>query len=97
MATTKSGKETTKQGKTDGLNRPVQPSPELSAIVGDKPLKRSEVVSKVWDHIKKNDLQNPKDKREILADDKLAKIFGKKKASMFEMNKHISAHLKPVA
>jgi len=41
-------------------------------------------------------LQNPKDKREILADDKLAKIFGKKKASMFEMNKHISAHLKPV-
>ena len=93
----KSGKETTKQGKTDGLNRPVQPSPELSAIVGDKPLKRSEVVSKVWDHIKKNDLQNPKDKREILADDKLAKIFGKKKASMFEMNKHISAHLKPVA
>jgi chromatin remodeling complex protein RSC6 len=93
---TKSGKETTKQGKTDGLNRPVQPSPELSAIVGDKPLKRSEVVSKVWDHIKKNDLQNPKDKREILADDKLAKIFGKKKASMFEMNKHISAHLKPV-
>jgi chromatin remodeling complex protein RSC6 len=92
----KSGKETTKQGKTDGLNRPVQPSPELSAIVGDKPLKRSEVVSKVWDHIKKNDLQNPKDKREILADDKLAKIFGKKKASMFEMNKHISAHLKPV-
>jgi len=93
----KPGKETTKQGKTDGLNRPVQPSPELSAIVGDKPLKRSEVVSKVWDHIKKNDLQNPKDKREILADDKLAKIFGKKKASMFEMNKHISAHLKPVA
>ena len=82
--------------KADGLHRPVQPSPELGAIVGEKPMTRSDVVSKIWDYIKKNDLQNPQDKREILADDKLEKIFGKKKASMFEMNKHISGHLKPV-
>ena len=80
--------------KTDGLHKQVQPSKELAEIVGDAPLARSEVVSKVWDHIKKNNLQNPQDKREILADDKLEKIFGKKKSSMFEMNKHLSAHLK---
>ena len=55
---------------------------------------RSEIVSKVWEYIKKHDLQNPKDKREILADDKLETIFGKKKCTMFEMNKHLSAHMK---
>jgi chromatin remodeling complex protein RSC6 len=49
----------------------------------------------VWEYIKKHDLQNPKDKREILADDKLQKVFdGKKQVSMFEMNKHLSKHLK---
>ncbi len=80
--------------KADGLHRPLQPSPELAEIVGDKPLSRSDVVSKMWEHIKKNDLQNPKDKREILADDKLEKVFGKKSATMFEMNKLISPHLK---
>ena len=80
--------------KVDGLHKPLQPSPELAEIVGDKPLSRSDVVSKLWEHIKKNDLQNPKDKREILADDKLEKVFGKKQATMFEMNKLISPHLK---
>nr|WP_231639473.1 SWIB/MDM2 domain-containing protein [Sphingomonas profundi] len=78
----------------DGLHKPLQPSPDLAAIVGDKPLSRSDVVSKLWEHIKKNDLQNPKDKREILADDKLEKVFGKKQVTMFEMNKLISPHLK---
>ena len=55
---------------------------------------RSEIVSKVWEYIKKHDLQNPKDKREILADDQLKKIFGKDKCTMFEMNKFLSAHMK---
>ena len=77
-----------------GIHAPVQPSPELGKIVGDDALPRSEVISKVWEYIKKNDLQNPADKREILADDKLKVIFGKDKCTMFEMNKHISAHLK---
>ena len=78
-----------------GLARPVTPSPELAAVVGSAPLPRSEVVSKVWDHIRKNNLQNPQNKREILADDKLKKVFGgKDKVSMFEMNKHLSNHLK---
>jgi upstream activation factor subunit UAF30 len=77
----------------DGLHRPLQPSEELAAIVGDKPLARADVVSKMWEYIKKNDLQNPEDQREILADDKLEPVFGKKKVTMFEMNKLLSNHL----
>lgn len=80
-------------GKQDGLQRPVKPSDELAAITGNDPLPRSQIVSKMWEYIKKNDLQNPENKREILADDKLEKIFGKKKVTMFEMNKHISRHV----
>ena len=72
----------------------MEPSAELAAITGSQPLPRSEIVSKMWDHIKKNNLQNPQNKREILADDKLKKIFGKDKVTMFEMNKHISKHVK---
>ena len=80
--------------KTDGIHKPVKPSADLAAIVGADSLPRSEVVSKVWEYIKKNDLQNPKDKRQILADDTLAKVFdGKKEVSMFEMNKYLSKHL----
>jgi chromatin remodeling complex protein RSC6 len=80
-------------GARGGITAPVTPSPELAEIVGKNDLPRSEVVSKVWDYIKKNNLQDEKDKRQINADDKLQKIFGKKSASMFEMNKHLSAHL----
>ncbi|MCE4222776.1 hypothetical protein HCU64_03350 [Methylobacterium sp. C25] len=80
--------------KPNALQQPLKPSPELAAIVGDKPLARGEVVSKVWEHIKKHNLQNPANKREIVADDKLKKVFGKDKCSMFEMNKHLAAHLK---
>lgn len=80
--------------KTNALQKPLQPSQELAAIVGHGPLPRSEVVSKVWDYIKKNDLQNPENRREILADSKLEPVFGKKKVTMFEMNKYLSQHLK---
>jgi chromatin remodeling complex protein RSC6 len=76
-----------------GLARPVTPSADLAAITVSAPLPRSEVVSKVWDHIRKNNLQNPNNKREILADDKLKKVFGVDKCTMFEMNKHLSRHL----
>ena len=76
-----------------GLQRPVTPSAELAAITGSDPLPRSQVVSKVWDHIRKNNLQNPQNKREIIADDKLRKVFGCDRCSMFEMNKHLSRHL----
>ena len=81
------------EGRQSGLQRPVKPSADLAAITGSDPLPRSQVVSKMWDHIKKNNLQNPANKREILADDKLKKIFGKDRCSMFEMNKHLSRHL----
>ncbi|GBU17299.1 MULTISPECIES: SWIB/MDM2 domain-containing protein [Methylobacterium] len=80
--------------KPNALQQPLKPSAELGAIVGTSPLPRGEVVSKVWEYIKKHNLQNPENKREILADDKLKKIFGKDKCSMFEMNKHLAAHLK---
>ncbi len=73
--------------------RPVKPSRELAAITGPEPIPRTEVVSKMWSYIKKNKLQNPRNKREILADEKLRPIFGKDRASMFEMNKHLSRHL----
>jgi len=77
-----------------GLQRPVKPSAALAAITGPDSLPRSQVVSKIWAHIKSNNLQNPANKREILADDKLKAIFGgKDKVSMFEMNKHLSNHL----
>ena len=72
---------------------PLTPSKELAAVVGDKPLARTEAVSKIWEYIKKHNLQNPENKREILADDKLKPVFGKPKVTMFEMNKYLSAHL----
>lgn len=84
-------------GARGGITAPVTPSPELAEIVGKADLPRSEVVSKVWEYIKKHDLQDAKDRRQINADDKLEKVFGKKSASMFEMNKYLSAHLKAVA
>jgi chromatin remodeling complex protein RSC6 len=80
-------------GARGGITAPVTPSPELADIIGAKDLPRSEVVSKIWDYIKKNDLQDAKDRRQINADEKLGKIFGKKSVSMFEMNKHLSKHL----
>ena len=90
-------KVTTRAGpgsRSSALQKPLQPSEELSAVVGAEPLPRGEVVSKVWDYIKANNLQNPEDRREILADDKLRKVFGKDKVTMFEMNKHLAQHLK---
>jgi upstream activation factor subunit UAF30 len=93
-ATKSSGKSGGKRAPNPALMKPLQPSSELGAIVGSSPLPRPQVVSKVWDYIKKNKLQNPDNKREIIADDKLQKVFGKKKVTMFEMNKHLAQHLK---
>lgn len=74
--------------------KPLTPSPQLAAIVGSEPLPRPTAVSKMWDYIRKHKLQNPENKREIIADAKLEPVFGKKKVTMFEMNKHLAAHLK---
>ena len=85
---------TTAASKTpSALQKPLTPSPELAAIVGVEPISRGQVVSKVWDYIRTHNLQNPADKREILADAKLAKVFGRDKCTMFEMNKYLAKHL----
>ena len=91
--TASAGKGASGKKVNPALMKPLQPSKELAAVVGSKPLPRPEVVSKVWDYIKRNNLQNPQNKREIKADDKLEKVFGKKSVSMFEMNKHLARHL----
>ena len=77
----------------NALQKPLRPSEELAAVVGSDPLPRSEVVSKIWEYIRAHDLQNPENRREIIADDQLQRIFGKDKVTMFEMNKHLTAHL----
>ncbi len=74
--------------------KPLTPDADLAAIVGANPLPRTEVVKKMWDYIKKNDLQDKKNKRNINADDKLRKIFGKDQVTMFEMTGLVSKHLK---
>ena len=79
--------------KPNALQQPLQPSAELAAVVGEGKMARGEVVSKVWVYIKEHKLQNPDDGREILADDKLQKVFGKPKVTMFEMNKFLAQHL----
>ena len=74
--------------------KPMKPSEHLAKIVGTDPLPRSEVTKKIWAHIKKNKLQNPENKREIIADEKLAPVFGAKKLDMFQMTKAVNKHLK---
>jgi len=71
----------------------MTPSGSLSAIIGDKPLPRTEVTKKVWEYIKKNDLQDKAKRTMINADAKLKEIFKKGQVSMFEMTKLINSHL----
>ncbi|MGH8095545.1 MAG: SWIB/MDM2 domain-containing protein [Chthoniobacterales bacterium] len=74
---------------------PVSPDAALAAVVGSKPLPRTELTKKLWDYIKKNGLQDKKDRKMINADDALKAVFnGKGKVSMFEMTKLVSGHLK---
>ena len=75
--------------------KPLELSPDLEAVVGKGPLPRGEVVKKMWEYIKKHNLQNPQNKRNIIADDKLKPLFsGKSEVSMFEMTKLVSGHMK---
>ncbi|MDO8523209.1 MAG: SWIB/MDM2 domain-containing protein [bacterium] len=74
--------------------KPLNVSAELAAVVGKGPMPRSEVVKKLWVYIKKNNLQDPKAKRNIVADENLKKVFGGKAVvDMFEMTKLVSKHL----
>jgi chromatin remodeling complex protein RSC6 len=75
--------------------KPMQPDAQLSAVVGDRPMPRTEVTKKIWDYIKKNNLQDSKNRRMINADEKLKSVFnGKRQVSMFEMTKLVNQHLK---
>jgi upstream activation factor subunit UAF30 len=74
--------------------KPLTPSGPLAAIVGSIPMPRTEVTSKIWAYIKKNKLQDSVNRRMINADDKLKALFGKAQASMFELTKYVSKHLK---
>jgi chromatin remodeling complex protein RSC6 len=74
---------------------PLSPSPALSEVVGSKALPRTEIVKKIWDYIKKNNLQDKKNRRMINADAKLKPVFGnKEQISMFELAKIVSKHVK---
>jgi len=81
-------------GSTGGSAAHVRASPELAAIVGAEPLTRADIVSRIWDYIKANDLQDPNDKRQIVADDTLARLFDGPRASMFDLDRHIARHLR---
>ena len=74
--------------------KPLQPDATLAAVIGDKPMPRTAVTKKIWDYIKKNGLQDSKNRRMINADEKLKPVFGgKKQVSMFEMTKLVAKHL----
>ena len=103
MASTKSSSKSVKKPVAKKVARkpnaaflkPVQPDDLLAAVVGAKPLPRTDLTKKLWDYIKKNKLQDAKVRTQINADDKLKPVFnGKKAVSMFEMTKLVSGHLK---
>ena len=90
----KPAKPASKRKPNAAFMKPVQPDDKLAAIVGSKPLPRSELTKKLWDYIKKNKLQDAKKKTLINADDALKAVFnGKKQVSMFEMTKLVSGHI----
>jgi len=73
--------------------KPLTPSATLAAVIGAAPLPRTEVTKKIWEYIKKHDLQDPANRRNINADDKLRPLFEKEQVSMFELTKIVSGHL----
>ncbi len=97
-ATKKVAKKATKKAATKrkpnaAFMRPLTPSTALAAVVGTSPLPRTQVVKKLWAYIKKHNLQDAKNRRNINADVKLKAVFGKNTVSMFEMTKLVSKHL----
>ncbi len=83
-----------KNPKNSAFMKPMQVSEELAVIVGRGPMPRTEVAKKLWDYIKKHKLQNPKNKREIIPDTNLAKVFGSPQPiNMFKMTSKVSTHL----
>jgi upstream activation factor subunit UAF30 len=91
----KTAKKKTARKANAAFMKPMTISPALAEVIGDKPMPRTEVTKKLWAYIKKNGLQDAKNKRNINADAKLKPVFsGKSQVSMFEMTKLVSKHLK---
>jgi len=91
----KTKKKPSKRKPNPAFMRPVQPDDKLGAVVGSRPLPRSELTKKLWDYIKKNGLQDRKKRTQINADDTLRPVFnGKSQVSMFEMTKLVSGHIR---
>jgi len=87
-------KKATKRKPNPAFMRPMKPDTLLAAVVGSEPIPRTQIVKKMWDYIKKHKLQDPSNKRNILADDKLKSIFGGKEfVTMFDLAKIISQHI----
>ena len=90
MATTeKSGRK-----PNAAFMKPLTPSATLAAVIGNEAVPRTEVTKRIWDYIKKHNLQDPANRRNINADAKLRPLFGKDQVSMFELTKLVSQHMK---
>jgi chromatin remodeling complex protein RSC6 len=95
MAVKKASGRAGKRQPNPAFMKPMQPDAMLSEVVGSKPMPRTQVTKNLWSYIKKNGLQDSKNRRMINADDKLKPVFnGKKQVSMFEMTKLVNKHLK---
>ena len=79
--------------KNSAFMKAMKPSPALAAVIGPEPVPRTEVTKKLWTYIKDRNLQNPKNKRNILCDDKLKAVMGKDEVTMFEMTGLVGKHL----
>jgi len=89
------GAKRAKRAPNPAFMKPMQPSDELGAVVGARPMPRTEVTKRIWDYIRKNGLQDQKNRRQINADDRLRAVFGgRRQVSMFEMTKLVNNHLK---
>ena len=87
-------KKSAKRAPNPAFMRPMQPDEALSQVVGNSPMPRTEITKKLWGYIKKNGLQDAKERRMINADDRLRPVFGgKKQVSMFEMTKLVNKHI----
>ncbi len=89
------GAKRAKRAPNPAFMRPMQPSDDLGAVVGARPMPRTEVTKRIWDYIRRNGLQDQKNRRMINADDRLRAVFGgRRQVSMFEMTKLVNNHLK---
>ena len=80
--------------KTSAFMKALTPSPKLAAVIGPEAVPRTEATKRLWDYIKKNNLQNPANKRNILCDEKLKAVMGKPEVTMFEMTGLVGKHLR---